>query len=113
MQVDSEVRAARYAMTTLAEMTGHVYRTRTSLVAAIADSRFRASPGARSLWVLPWQEGALTEIRHVLSTLGWGGRAPGPLKGVRYCPLGEMQRPALDWPHDGRPNLRPMLIPSG
>ncbi|MBI3743357.1 MAG: hypothetical protein HY261_03630 [Chloroflexi bacterium] len=28
---------------------------------------------------------------------------------TRVCPLGEMQHPPADWPHDGRPNLLPLL----
>ncbi|MCB9726952.1 MAG: hypothetical protein H6746_00575 [Deltaproteobacteria bacterium] len=102
----------RHAMRALADMLGSAYATDTALIAALPTPDFRPSPGYRALWVLPASEEALRAMASVLSTVGVTPGATAPIGGqVRQCPLGQMQRPPLTWPHDGRPNLLPMLRP--
>jgi len=101
---------ARNAARTLADMMGRSFVTETALVAALDDPSFRSSPGLRVLWVLPADSRALAPIAPLLSTVALTGRPPTGLPlGVRLCAPGRMQRPPLTWPHDGRPNLPPLL----
>lgn len=111
MALPVDAARARRAAETLATMRGgQVFGTATARIATLPDPAFRASPGHRFLWVLPADEDALRAALPVLSTLAGDAPAGVPLpEHVRRCALGEMQRPPLDWRHDGLPNLLPML----
>lgn len=112
MQVPGAAAHGRTSARTYAEMMGRAYETESALVLALPVSTFRASPGHRCLWLLPADPEALDPLLPHLSTVGVSGSAPDGLgPGVRVCPVGQMQRPPLSWPHDGRPNLTPMLRP--
>lgn len=112
MDVPTGAWPARHAARARAEMLGRAFATETALIAALPASAFRASPGHRALTVLPADEAALAEITPRLSTLAVAGRVPAGLDpGTRLCPPGRMQRPPLTWPHDGHPNLTPLLRP--
>jgi hypothetical protein len=113
MRLPQEAAWGRYQARALAAMRGQPFDTKTALVAVLDDPTFRPSPGHRMLWVLPADPAAVAATVSSLSTLGWGGhgRSCPRHEAVRLCPLGEMQRPPLEWPHDGRPNLLPLLRP--
>lgn len=115
----ADLDAARYPMLTLAEMAGTAHKTQTALVAALANGTFRFSPAPRSLWLLAASHDVLSALgmgeSPTLSSLGIGeGVAAADLPigaAVRRCSLGAMQRPPLDWQHDGAPNFAPMMRP--
>jgi hypothetical protein len=83
----------------------------------------RDAPLARFVRVHPaadleaWAESLAPHARH-LSTVGFAGHGDerdhpalglaAALGASRVCPLGEMQAPPLDWPHDGEPVLLPL-----
>lgn len=103
---------ARSVARTLGLMQGAVAETASALLVALPAAGFRGSPGARTLWVLPAAVGALAPVAPHLSCLAFAGdpaRRPPVEAGVRVCSPGEMQRPPLAWPHDGRANLLGML----
>ncbi len=103
---------ARLSAVTLAEMTGGAWRTTTAAVLRGPSPAFKPSPGWRTLWLLPADPAALASLAPTLSTLAVTGPPPPVPPHVRLCRPGEMQRPPLDWPHDGQPNLLPMLRPA-
>ncbi|MDP6943242.1 MAG: acyl-CoA reductase, partial [Myxococcota bacterium] len=112
MALSAAAAGARTTARTYAEMVGLGVETATALIGALPSAAFRPSPGGRCLWLLPAERSALDPIAGALSTVGISGGPPASLpEGVRVCPVGEMQRPGLCWPHDGRPNLTPMLRP--
>lgn len=85
-----------------------------------ADAEPRPAPGYRFLRVIPVAdaralEDALRPRMQHLAAIGHAGLdaswrrvvlAAGP---SRLCPLGRMQAPPIDWPHDGESPLRPLL----
>jgi hypothetical protein len=112
MEVPDTAWPARHAARVKAEMLGRAFATETAVVAALERPDFISSPGYRFLWVLPADPSALTPVAPLLSTLALSGPVPPALPlGLRLCPPGQMQRPPLTWPHDGRPNLPPLLRP--
>jgi hypothetical protein len=99
--------------------------SRGTLAWTVISARFDDSPPfpgrLRALAVVPVRDLEVLADRcrglapH-LSTLGhagFGGRDPaGVLRaggGSRLCPLGRMQLPPIDWHHDGRDAIRPLL----
>lgn len=112
------VRARRVA-TTLGHMQGRVWETRTAAVVALPQGAFRPSPGYRLLWVLPADPVALSSTAPVLSSLAYVGdrdaeraSASPPLPPwVRVCAPGQLQRPPLDWLHDGLDPVASYLRP--
>ena len=112
MEVPETAWTARHAARVKAEMLGRAFATETAVVAALDRPDFVSSPGYRFLWVLPPDPAAITPIAPLLSTLALTGPLPPGLPlGIRLCPPGHMQHPPLTWPHDGRPNLPPLLRP--
>lgn len=112
MTLSDAGRRERHVARTYGEMTGEVCETDTALLCALEDATFRASPGRRTLWLLPADPEAMRRVEDHLSTVGISGKLSYDLKtSVRRCALGEMQRPELTWAHDGMPNLTPMLRP--
>ena len=115
MTVPIEAVNAVYGASLLGATSGRVFETKTSRIIALGMPRFKASPGYRTLYVLPADPAALQAVSPLLSALGYSGppaNRPDLGAGTRICALGEMQRPPLDWPHDGRPNLLPLLRPA-
>lgn len=62
-----------------------------------------------------WEK-ELTLMRGHLSTVGVVGKLSEKaeerflsLGAVRFCPVGQMQKPSLDWLHDGRPQLSDLV----
>jgi hypothetical protein len=103
---------ARQVARTLGVMQGAVVETASALLIALPVARFRGSPGARTLWLLPAAPGALEPLAPHLSCLAFAGdpaQRPAVAAGVRVCSPGQMQRPPLTWAHDGRANLTVML----
>ncbi|PIE17015.1 MAG: hypothetical protein CSA66_06970 [Proteobacteria bacterium] len=112
-RLDAGAARARLAELTRAQMLGRAWRTDTAVVATLPSPAFRLGPGRRFLWVLPADRGALRAIEADLSTLACDAAPPAGLReAVRICGPGDMQRPALDWLHDGLPNLPPLLLPA-
>lgn len=111
MSLPPEAARARHVSITLAEMIGTREATATAEILTAPDGPFRSSPGWRTLWLLPADRDAMARVAPQLSTLAYAGeeRDRPNLPGVRICAPGEMQRPPLTWPHDGRPNLTPLL----
>lgn len=101
----------RAAALARAQMLGTAHQTDTTVLATLPQPGFVASPGQRFLWLLPADEAALTAIAPHLSALSVCGAAPELPDHVRRCAPGQLQRPPLMWPHDGRPNLTPLLRP--
>ncbi len=99
---------ARRVATTLGHMQGRVWETETAVVVALPSGAFRPSPGYRLLWVLPADPVALQATAPILSSVACVGASVGPAEAlpplppsVRVCAPGELQRPPLDWAHDG------------
>ncbi len=111
MAMDPARARERHAALTRAQMLGRARETGTAVIATLPSSRFVGSPGSRFLWVLPAASSAPDAIVATVSTLAVHGGAPDLPAAVRRCEPGEMQRPPLTWPHDGGPNLLPMLRP--
>jgi hypothetical protein len=104
-----------------------LWRSEGSLAWTVILSRFEGSPpvpgSLRTVPVIPVDdagtlEGWLASLRPHLSCLGqagWGARLAGVARvalgagASRVCPLGKMQFPPLDWRHDGRGPIRPLL----
>ncbi len=92
------------------------------------EAGLRGAPLGRFVRVHPavdleaWAEAVEPVARH-LSTVGFAGYgdardhpalgAIAALDATRVCPLGQMQAPPLDWPHDGEPVLLPLARWSG
>lgn len=96
------------------------------------EAALRPAPLHRFVRIQPaadldaWAE-AVAPSRSHLSTVGYAGPLEGRGQGrgqaalglfvalgaSRVCPLGEMQTPPLDWPHDGEPVLLPLARWSG
>ncbi|MAI79817.1 MAG: hypothetical protein CL917_12805 [Deltaproteobacteria bacterium] len=94
-------------------------------VIAEPDSNWRPTPLHRFVRLYPvrdWEtlQAALLPFRPHLSSVGLAGfqrsdtekldlkRRLGRLGFSRICPVGQLQGPALAWPHDGRPVLSPL-----
>jgi len=86
------------------------------------DPDFRGSPGHRFVRVHPVSDPERLEValrpiaRHLGSAALHGfGRSDSPeamlamLGASRICSPGRMQAPPIDWPHDGRPILLPLM----
>ena len=98
---------------TYAEMTGEVLETESALLCALEQPSLGASRSAH-LVAAPGGPRGLMQVEPHLSTVGISGQLSHRLSPeVRRCALGEMQRPGLQWAHDGMPNLLPMLRPLG
>jgi len=112
MRVPKQAYPTRYVATTIADLTGRRVSTQTSELLSHPSSAFRPSPGWRTLWVLPLDPSGPRDMMPHLSTLAVAGIAPPcDLSHVRVCTPGQMQRPSLQWKHDGKPNLLPLLLP--
>ena len=107
----AEMSHHHYVTEALGAMEGTVLKTEASLLIAQDDPTFVESPGGRLVRVLPDRGAPWEALGERLSALGCSRASTAqPLSpSTRRCPLGEMQRPPLDWPHDGAPNLLPML----
>ncbi len=107
-------RARRVALI-LGHMQGRVWETATAAVVALPSGAFRSSPGFRVLWVLPADPAALGSTAPVLSSLAYVGAAedrPTLPPWVRVCAPGQLQRPPLDWAHDGQDPVAGYLRPA-
>ncbi len=96
MALPVDAARARSVAKTRAEMLGVVEVTETAVVAAMPSSDFVLSPGYRFIWLLPADEVSRTRLHTSLSTIGTNTPLSLPTS-IRECPLGEMQRPPLDW----------------
>lgn len=107
----AEMAHARYVAEAMGAMGGTVLRTATVRLIVQDDPTFRPSPASRVVHVLPDRGAPWIDVGVSLSTLGRSeaSTATPVCDTTRLSPLGQMQRPPLDWPHDGRPNLLPML----
>lgn len=110
----AEMAHAHYVTEALGAMGGTVMGSDTTRLILRDDPAFVSGPGGRVVYLLPDQGAPWRDLGVTLSTLGCSeaSSAQPSHESTRRCPLGEMQRPALDWPHDGRPNLLPMLRPA-
>jgi hypothetical protein len=104
---------ARYVARCLGAIGGQVIESETAVVVIGDSPAFVPSPGGRLIHVLPDDGAPWDALGEGLSSLGCSeaSRALPAHGSVRRCALGSLQRPPLDWPHDGRPNLLPMLRP--
>jgi len=109
-------------------VTVHASEDTAWTVALEDEPALRAAPLHRFLRVHPapdfetWAE-VIEPAAAQLSTVGFAGfgdERDHPVLGLatalgasRVCPLGEMQAPPLDWPHDGEPVLAPLARWSG
>lgn len=110
MALPRAARRGREVARVTGQMLGSIQETETSLLCALNQPRFRSGPGYRTLWLLPMEPAAVRDISPALSSLACTANPPAGLGAqVRLCRPGELQRPPLGWPHDGRPNLLPML----
>jgi len=110
MELPEAARHSRAVARTTGQMLGDIEETQSALVCALPSGPFRSSPGFRTLWLLPMDSAGPLGLGSRLSSLACTSLPPAGLHpGVRLCAPGELQRPPLGWPHDGRPNLLPML----
>jgi hypothetical protein len=109
----AEMAHARYVAEALGAMGGAVLGGATVRLILKDEPTFLPSPASRVVHVLPDQGAPWRAMGVSLSTLGCSeaSEATPEHASTRRCLLGQMQRPALDWPHDGQPNLLPMLGP--
>ncbi|MCC6622447.1 MAG: hypothetical protein IT385_14380 [Deltaproteobacteria bacterium] len=111
---DAHARHLHRQAATLAIMAGgRAWRSAQATLATHPDPAFRVSPGARLLWLLPADAGALAAFEPRLSSLALGaGLAPPIALGphVRLCRPGQLQRPPLDWHQDGLPLFASLLV---
>lgn len=120
-RVDDATLAAVQQARGVADFTGSAFTTATrdATVLVHRDTSFHASPGARTLHLVPYASDAelidaLAGLRGVVSTVGIHHAAPGRTELIdalgrlgarRITRLGRMQRPILQRHHDGRPRL--------
>ena len=110
MRIPPAQHRARTVMRSLGLMGGGIRQTLTSLLCLHPSPSFRASSGYRSLWILPLDPEGPASLGAQLSSLSVTGDPPRGLDmATRRCAPGELQRPPLTWPHDGRPNLGSLL----
>jgi hypothetical protein len=109
----AEMAHARYVAEALGAMGGAVLGGATTRLILKDEPTFIPSPASRVVHVLPDRGAPWRDLGVSLSTLGCSeaSEAAPAHDTARRCALGQMQRPVLDWPHDGRPNLLPMLGP--
>jgi hypothetical protein len=102
---------ARYVARCLGAAKGQIVESATAVMIIGDDPAFVPSPGGRVIHVLPDHGEPWDALGEGLSSLGCSKASTARPRhaSVRRCALGSLQRPPLDWPHDGRPNLRPML----
>ncbi|MBD89313.1 MAG: hypothetical protein CL940_03150 [Deltaproteobacteria bacterium] len=110
-----EMAHAHFIAEALGAMGGKVLKSATCTLVLSDDPAFMPTPGGRLVHVLPDRGAPWRDLGETLSTLGQSRRsqASPSHETTRRCALGQMQRPPLDWPHDGHPNLLPMLRPAG
>ncbi len=104
--------AVRREVVTLATMLGELpVATATAVIATHSQNEFRSAPGARALWVVPFDADAVAAMVPHLSSLSVVGPLPMAVPpSVRICRPGELQRPPLDWEQDGLHPLRSLLV---
>jgi hypothetical protein len=109
----AEMAHARYVAEALGAMGGTVVRGAHARLILRDEPTFLSGPAGRVIHVLPDRGAPWRDLGASLSTLGCSEASDATPEHdtIRRCPLGQMQRPALDWPHDGKPNLLPMLGP--